>query len=150
MFKDFFKSCSRKVRRTLKTGGKLYSKLFMWVYSAVFVFLCVMLLVGIIQSSYAKGTIDFGLIVQTVEKFYNLQTAGVVVTIVIFLVDRDGDGVLDKAEKDLEEDKPNKSGSSIPPVTPVSPEKPAPSLNRKDMANTAINLGKSVMGNIKK
>ena len=98
------KPLTDKIQNFVKKRGGILPKLFVWLYSSVFIACGLLTIVGIVHEFYTKGTVNYQAVNAFVKEYFAPSICGTFAILGVLLIDKDHDGIPDKFEADLEKE----------------------------------------------
>lgn len=98
------KTIQNKVNGFVKKRGGVLPKLFVWIYSSIFIGCGLVTIIGILYEFCTKGQVNYSAVNAFVKEYFCPSIAGTFAVLGVLLIDRDNDGIPDQWEKELEDD----------------------------------------------
>ena len=95
------KFVQNKVTDFVKKRGSILPKLFVWVYASIFIGCGLVTIVGILYEFFTHGVVNYKAVNEFVKEYFCPSIAGTFAVLGVLLIDKDGDGIPDKWESDI-------------------------------------------------
>ena len=87
-----------KIKRWVAVKGKVYPKVFVWVYASVFLACGLLGVVGILYEFLTKGAVNYQALISFIKEYFAPSIVGSFALVGVLLIDRNSDGVPDQWE----------------------------------------------------
>ena len=88
-----------KIKRYIATKGRVFPKVFVWVYASIFLACGILGVIGVLIELLAKGSVNYQNLISFIKEYFAPGIAGSFALVGVLLIDRNSDGVPDQWEK---------------------------------------------------
>ena len=88
-----------KIKRWVAHKGRVFPKVFVWMYAVVFLSCGVLGVFGLLIDFLLKGAVNFQNLVLFTKEYFSPSIAGSFALVGVLLIDRNADGVPDQWER---------------------------------------------------
>ena len=88
-----------RIKRYIATKGKVFPKVFVWVYASVFLACGILGVLGVLIELLTKGSINYQNLVAFIKEYFAPSIVGSFALVGVLLIDRDSNGIPDKWEE---------------------------------------------------
>ena len=97
------KTVSNKVKKFVKGNGGVLPKIFVWIYASIFIGCGLVTVFGVLYEFFTHGAVNYKAVNDFVKEYFCPSIAGTFTILGVLLIDKDGDGIPDKWESEVEE-----------------------------------------------
>ena len=87
-----------KIKRYIATKGKVFPKVFVWVYASIFLACGILGVAGVLLELITKGTVNYQNLIAFIKEYFVQSIVGSFALVGVLLIDRNSDGVPDQWE----------------------------------------------------
>lgn len=88
-----------KIKRYIATKGKVFPKVFVWVYASIFLACGILGVAGVLLELITKGSVNYQNLIAFIKEYFAPSIVGSFALVGVLLIDRNSDGVPDQWEE---------------------------------------------------
>lgn len=100
----FVKPLTDRVKKFVKQRGGVLPKLFVWIYSSLFIGCGLVTIFGVLHEFYTKGSVNYVAVNNFIKEYFCPSIAGTFTVLGVLLIDKDKDGIPDQWENQEEKE----------------------------------------------